>query len=151
MQELIVEKYGLDAANVGDEGGFAPPCDSFEAALDLLTAAIGKAGYEGKVKVRQRGALGRRRLWPLSICAGDYTAGRSHHVAGPALQIGCPILQLELVSQQTNPWAVGLRPSLDLTQIGMDPASSEFYREKDSVYDLRFKCKPNDGSGERTR
>ena len=44
-------RYGLDAANVGDEGGFAPPCESFEAALDLLVAAIEGAGYTGKVKV----------------------------------------------------------------------------------------------------
>lgn len=51
LKELIVARYGLDAANVGDEGGFAPPCDSFEAALDLLVAAIDKAGYTGKVKI----------------------------------------------------------------------------------------------------
>lgn len=64
-QELIVAKYGLDAANVGDEGGFAPPCDSFEAALDLLVAAIEQAGYTGKIKVRSgwisRSTLGLQR------------------------------------------------------------------------------------------
>src|SRR6202795_2662026 len=31
--------------NVGDEGGFAPNLPSAEAALDLVVAAIGKAGY----------------------------------------------------------------------------------------------------------
>ena len=31
--------------NVGDEGGFAPNLPSAEAALDLIVAAIGKAGY----------------------------------------------------------------------------------------------------------
>jgi enolase len=31
--------------NVGDEGGFAPNLPSAEAALDLIAAAIGKAGY----------------------------------------------------------------------------------------------------------
>src|ERR1700674_1120483 len=31
--------------NVGDEGGFAPNLPSAEAALDLILAAIGKAGY----------------------------------------------------------------------------------------------------------
>lgn len=36
---------------MGDEGGFAPPCQSFEDALDLLTGAIEKAGYKGLVKV----------------------------------------------------------------------------------------------------
>jgi enolase len=32
-------------SNVGDEGGFAPNLPSAEAALDLVVAAIGKAGY----------------------------------------------------------------------------------------------------------
>jgi enolase len=41
---------GLNAVNVGDEGGFAPPIDTFEAALDLLTEAIAAAGYTGKVR-----------------------------------------------------------------------------------------------------
>jgi enolase len=31
---------------VGDEGGYAPPLDSIEAALDLLVAAVQKAGYK---------------------------------------------------------------------------------------------------------
>jgi enolase len=31
---------------VGDEGGYAPPLDSIEAALDLLVAAVRKAGYK---------------------------------------------------------------------------------------------------------
>ncbi|GBF87758.1 enolase [Raphidocelis subcapitata] len=85
LKELIVARYGLDAANVGDEGGFAPPCESFEAALDLLVAAIEGAGYTGKVK------------------------------------------------------------------IGIDPASSEFFSEEPLPrYDLKFKAKPNDGSGVRT-
>lgn len=40
---------GLNAVNVGDEGGFAPPIDTFEQALDLLTEAIAAAGYTGRV------------------------------------------------------------------------------------------------------
>lgn len=39
------------ATNVGDEGGFAPNVQSAEEALDLLTEAIEKAGYTGKVKI----------------------------------------------------------------------------------------------------
>ncbi len=34
------------STNVGDEGGFAPYLDGSRAALDLLMAAIGQAGYE---------------------------------------------------------------------------------------------------------
>ena len=50
---LLLCPPGLEAVNVGDEGGFAPPIDSFEAALDLLTEAIAAAGYTGKVRSMQ--------------------------------------------------------------------------------------------------
>jgi enolase len=43
--------FQLTAVNVGDEGGFAPNVSSPEEALDLLTEAIKKAGYEGKIKI----------------------------------------------------------------------------------------------------
>jgi enolase len=39
------------AANVGDEGGFAPNVSGAEESLELLTEAIKKAGYEGKIKI----------------------------------------------------------------------------------------------------
>ncbi len=51
LKEIIEEKYGKDATNVGDEGGFAPPLDNPEEPLKLLTKAIKKAGYERKVKI----------------------------------------------------------------------------------------------------
>jgi enolase len=41
----VLGKMGLSTA-VGDEGGFAPQLPSNEAALDVLTQAIGSAGYE---------------------------------------------------------------------------------------------------------
>ena len=47
----IKAKYGQDACNVGDEGGFAPNIASNKEGLELLNAAIEKAGYTGKVKV----------------------------------------------------------------------------------------------------
>lgn len=40
LKTLIKAKYGSGAANVGDEGGFAPPLNSADQALDLLTLAI---------------------------------------------------------------------------------------------------------------
>lgn len=39
------------ATNVGDEGGFAPNVSGAEESLELLTEAIKKAGYEGKIKI----------------------------------------------------------------------------------------------------
>uniref|UniRef100_A0A0X3Q4I4 Enolase n=1 Tax=Schistocephalus solidus TaxID=70667 RepID=A0A0X3Q4I4_SCHSO len=51
LKSVIKAKYGLDACNVGDEGGFAPNIqDNFEG-LELLNEAIAKAGYTGKIKI----------------------------------------------------------------------------------------------------
>jgi enolase len=51
LKKVIQAKYGLDATNVGDEGGFAPNVSGAEESLELLTEAIKKAGYEGKIKI----------------------------------------------------------------------------------------------------
>ena len=51
LKEVIEKKYGREAANVGDEGGFAPPVKRAEEALDLLIGAIRRAGYAGKVEI----------------------------------------------------------------------------------------------------
>ncbi|KAI9634419.1 putative phosphopyruvate hydratase [Dioszegia hungarica] len=51
LKKVITKKYGLDAANVGDEGGFAPNVQGAEESLDLLTEAIKQAGYTGKVQI----------------------------------------------------------------------------------------------------
>lgn len=51
LKNLIKAEYGLDATNVGDEGGFAPNIESAEKALDILVKAIDKAGYTGKIKI----------------------------------------------------------------------------------------------------
>lgn len=49
LKSLAKEKYGLSAGNVGDEGGVAPNVNTPREALDLIVAAISKAGYKGKV------------------------------------------------------------------------------------------------------
>jgi enolase len=51
LKKLIKDKYGASAANVGDEGGFAPNIDTAEQALDLLVKAIDQAGYTNLVKI----------------------------------------------------------------------------------------------------
>ncbi|KHN11539.1 Enolase 1, chloroplastic [Glycine soja] len=43
------EKYGQDACNVGDDGGFAPNVQDNREGLVLLMDAIEKAGYTSKV------------------------------------------------------------------------------------------------------
>ena len=39
------------SSGVGDEGGFAPNLDSDEAAIELILQAVGKAGYDGQIKI----------------------------------------------------------------------------------------------------
>jgi len=51
LKKEISSKYGQDACNVGDEGGFAPNILENKEGLDLLVSAIEKAGYTGKVKI----------------------------------------------------------------------------------------------------
>ena len=51
LKGVIKKQYGLDATNVGDEGGFAPNVSSATESLDLLMEAIKQAGYEGKVQI----------------------------------------------------------------------------------------------------
>lgn len=84
LKAVIKKKYGLDATNVGDEGGFAPSINCAYVALDLLMEAIKESGHEGKIK------------------------------------------------------------------IATDAAASEFYLEKEKVYDLDFKVPDNDKSQRKT-
>jgi len=51
LKGIIKAKYGIDSTAVGDEGGFAPRISNPEEGLQLLVAAIEKAGYEGKIKI----------------------------------------------------------------------------------------------------
>lgn len=51
LKSIIKSKYGQDACNVGDEGGFAPNIASNSEGLQLVVEAIEKAGYTGKVKI----------------------------------------------------------------------------------------------------
>jgi enolase len=51
LKSVIKAKYGQDATNVGDEGGFAPNIQDNREGLELLTQAIAKAGYTGKIKI----------------------------------------------------------------------------------------------------
>ena len=51
LKKIIKEKYGTDAVNVGDEGGFAPNIQDNKEGLELLKKAIENAGYTGKVRI----------------------------------------------------------------------------------------------------
>merc|ERR1711881_85379 len=51
LKSCIKKRYGQDACNVGDEGGFAPSVQDNDEALDVLMDAIQKSGHAGKVKI----------------------------------------------------------------------------------------------------
>jgi len=51
LKSVIKKKYGVDATNVGDEGGFAPNIQDNKEGLELLKTAIAQAGYTGKVVI----------------------------------------------------------------------------------------------------
>eukprot|EP00928_Gymnodinium_smaydae_P039569 TRINITY_DN269_c0_g1_i7.p1 TRINITY_DN269_c0_g1~~TRINITY_DN269_c0_g1_i7.p1 ORF type:complete len:377 (-),score=123.79 TRINITY_DN269_c0_g1_i7:189-1166(-) len=45
LKGIIKKKFGGDATLIGDEGGFAPPCDAKQG-VELIMEAIEKAGYK---------------------------------------------------------------------------------------------------------
>eukprot|EP00276_Gloeochaete_wittrockiana_P022227 CAMPEP_0184337684 /NCGR_PEP_ID=MMETSP1089-20130417/6130_1 /TAXON_ID=38269 ORGANISM="Gloeochaete wittrockiana, Strain SAG46.84" /NCGR_SAMPLE_ID=MMETSP1089 /ASSEMBLY_ACC=CAM_ASM_000445 /LENGTH=439 /DNA_ID=CAMNT_0026663639 /DNA_START=163 /DNA_END=1482 /DNA_ORIENTATION=+ len=51
LKNVIKAKYGQDAINVGDEGGFAPSIQSNKEGLELVQTAIQKAGFVDKVRL----------------------------------------------------------------------------------------------------
>merc|ERR1719330_501761 len=51
LKGVIKKKYGQDACNVGDEGGFAPSVQDNNEALDVLMEALEKSGHKDKVKI----------------------------------------------------------------------------------------------------
>merc|ERR1711990_980469 len=51
LKALTKKKFGQDATNVGDEGGFAPNILVNSDALDLIVEAIEKAGYTGRIGI----------------------------------------------------------------------------------------------------
>ncbi|XP_014241409.1 enolase isoform X2 [Cimex lectularius] len=51
LKAVIKAKFGLDATAVGDEGGFAPNILDNKEGLVLISTAIEKAGYTGKISI----------------------------------------------------------------------------------------------------
>jgi enolase len=45
LKEKLVEKFGPEAVNLGDEGGFAPPLKETRETLEMIIGAIKEAGY----------------------------------------------------------------------------------------------------------
>lgn len=50
LKKVIKKRFGGDATLIGDEGGFAPPCD-VESGLQMIMEAAEAAGYTNKISV----------------------------------------------------------------------------------------------------
>jgi len=50
LGKIIKRKFGGDATLIGDEGGFAPPCDNREG-CELIMEALKESGYEDKCTI----------------------------------------------------------------------------------------------------
>jgi len=50
LKKIIETRFGGDATLIGDEGGFAPPCDAREG-VELVMEAIEAAGYTGSCEI----------------------------------------------------------------------------------------------------
>lgn len=75
LKDLLKEKYGAGAVNVGDEGGFAPPMKETREALDALREAVEKSGYR----------LGSDFFLGIDAAASQFYKDGAYHVDGRRL------------------------------------------------------------------
>ena len=71
LKEVILKKYGKNAVNVGDEGGYAPPLQRTEEALELVAKAIENEGYTEKVKLALDAAANEFHSKGVYLVAGE--------------------------------------------------------------------------------
>jgi enolase len=74
LKKVIKDKYGKDAINVGDEGGFAPPINTAEDALNLIVSALEELGYRNKVKIA------------LDCAASEFLKNGTYNLEGSSLK-----------------------------------------------------------------
>ncbi|XP_021278214.1 cytosolic enolase 3 [Herrania umbratica] len=51
LKAVIAEKYGANECNVGEDGGFSPNISSVREGLDIVKEAIGRTGYNDRIKI----------------------------------------------------------------------------------------------------
>ncbi len=84
LRELLIKRYGKEAANVGDEGGFTPHCDGggtkvcelIEEPLELLSEAVESLGYDKQVK------------FAIDVAASEFFKNGRYLVRGKTLSAG---------------------------------------------------------------
>ena len=73
LKSILRAKYGKNAINVGDEGGFAPPLIRPEEPLELILQALDELGYSGKVDLA------------LDAAASEFYKNGKYHIGGKEL------------------------------------------------------------------
>ena len=78
LKTLLKSKYGVGAINIGDEGGFAPPVDTVEEAMDIIVAAISDAGY----------APGKEVFLAMDAASSEFYKDGMYYVDGEEMSAG---------------------------------------------------------------
>lgn len=78
LKTLLKSKYGVSAINIGDEGGFAPPVDTVEEAMDIIVAAISDAGY----------APGKEVFLAMDAASSEFYKDGMYYVDGEEMSAG---------------------------------------------------------------
>lgn len=76
LKDIIKKKYGKNAVNVGDEGGFAPPLSDAEEPLELILSAVSEAGYTREIRLA------------IDAAASEFYDGKKYLFGGKKLSGG---------------------------------------------------------------
>jgi len=71
LHDLVVDKFGKIAANVGDEGGFAPPMTGIKEPMEMLSTAVDASGYADKIVYGMDAAASHWYDWDKGIYVMD--------------------------------------------------------------------------------
>merc|ERR1712166_1156610 len=111
LAKILKAKFGGDATLIGDEGGFAPPCDA-RSGLELIMEAITASGHDGKCTVGldvassefkvKPGPFGAEAMYDLDFKTAEgskdpklmLTAGELHNLYGELIR-DFPIVTVE--------------------------------------------------------
>ncbi|MFH2111956.1 MAG: phosphopyruvate hydratase [Candidatus Bathyarchaeota archaeon] len=88
LKARLLKKYGKNAINVGDEGGFSPPMTGPEEALEAVQASVEELGYGGKTRLA------------MDVAASSFYKPNGYHYMGRVISRGELIdVYRELVSK----------------------------------------------------
>merc|ERR1711998_568523 len=105
LKGIIKKKFGGDATLIGDEGGFAPPCDAREGCT-LIMEAIEKAGYSDKCKIG------------MDVAASEFKVeGQDCYDLGPWYPEAEKTAELKMTGEQLGAFYEGLCKDFPLITI----------------------------------